>query len=224
MKSKIRVNRNCPKWHKHLYPLVWCAQHRFESARWSLRVHPFHSSGSGQWARHSFPYFLNLKLPLKGIRLTPPVYFTSVSILAKARTCDMNEVEASANAFFYKQSKWWLLIKNHKKSCIHDYFAIFWHFLLRLECAKIKGRHKNIFFFLFHVDHCPQFLFARVAAKMTFLFLLRFLFVLFALRWPGGGSEGKRRQKYLICIFYDQLLLQRKHRYNISVARGLQKR
>ena len=111
MKSKIRENRNCPKWHKHLYPLVWCAQHRFESARWSLRVHPFHSWGSGQWARHSFPYFSNLKLPLKGIRSTPPVYFTSVSILAKARTCDMNEVEASANAFFYKQSKWWVGIR-----------------------------------------------------------------------------------------------------------------
>ena len=137
--------------------------------------------------------------------------------------------------FFYKQSKWWLWINHQKKSCIHDYFAIaekenaakklvFWHFLLRLECAKIKGRHKNIFFFLFHVDHCSQFLFAGVAAKMTFLFLLRFLFVLFALCWPGGGSEGKRRQKYLICIFYDQLMLQRKHRYNISVARGLQKR
>ena len=134
---------------------------------------------------------------------------------------------------FWIEDNWVFVLQ--VKSCIHDYFAIaekenaakklvFWHFLLRLECAKIKGRHKNIFFFLFHVDHCSRFLFARVAAKMTFLFLLRFLFVLFALRWPGGGSEGKRRQKYLICIFYDQLLLQRKHRYNISVARGLQKR
>ena len=36
--------------------------------------------------------------------------------------------------------------------------------------------------------------------------------------------EGKQNRKLLICIFYDQLFLQRKHRYNILVHGGLQKR
>ena len=105
--------------------------------------------------------FCYLKLPLKGIPSTPPIYFTSVSFLfsawiSKARTCDMNEVEASANALKKKQSIWWLWDIHQKKFCIHDYFAIaqkknaakklvFWHFLLWLECAKIKGEAQKYF-------------------------------------------------------------------------------
>ena len=213
MKSKIRVNRNCPKWHKHLYPLVWCAQHRFESARWSLRVHPFHSWGSGQWAGHSFPYFLNLKLPLKGIRSTPPVYFTSVSILAKARTCDTNEVEASANAFFLQTIKIialnkpskevlhsWLFRNSRERECGKEI-----GFLTLSSTARVcknKGEAQEYLLLFISRRSLPTVLVCSSCCQDD-LFVssplpLRIICPLLTRRWVGGKKETKISDMYLL--------------------------
>ena len=67
------------------------------------------------------------------------------------------------------------------------------------------------YLFLLQVDHCPQFLFAQVSAEITFLFHTLFYF---SPSYSDQEVEGETKQKLLICIFYDQLFLQRKHRYN----------
>merc|ERR1712192_309358 len=94
--------------------------------------------------------------------------------------------------------------------------------LFSFRSKKKLSAQKNICFLSFRVDHCPLFLFAEVAAKITFLFLIHFLLE-FSPSLTKSLGENKT-ENYLICIFYDQLFLQRKHRYNISVHGGLQKR
>ena len=93
-----------------------------------------------------------------------------------------------------------------------------WNFFLQ----NIRWSSQKYLFLSFRVDHCPLFLFAEVAAKITFLFLIHFLLE-FSPSLTKSLGENKT-ENYLICIFYDQLFLQRKHRYNILVHGGLQKR
>ena len=58
-----------------------------------------------------------------------------------------------------------------KRNCITEKTFLVMAFLLGAKFCQILREHKNICFF-FPVDHCPHFLFARVAAKITFSSLL----------------------------------------------------
>jgi len=108
--------------------------------------------------------------------------------------------------------------RSKKKLSAQKSHFLCWNFFLQ----NIRWSSQKYLFLSFRVDHCPLFLFAEVAAKITFLFLIHFLLE-FSPSLTKSLGENKT-ENYLICIFYDQLFLQRKHRYNISVHGGLQKR
>jgi len=91
--------------------------------------------------------------------------------MAKASMCETNKVEAAQNASENNHQ--------HQQSClsvccIQDYFQrncqhvekIF--LVLEFLLGKYKVELSQKYLFLFRVDHCPQFLFAQVAAKITF--------------------------------------------------------
>jgi len=58
-----------------------------------------------------------------------------------------------------------------KRNCQHTEKTFL---VLDFLFAKYKVELSQKYLFLFRVDHCPLFLFAQVAAKITFLFLILF--------------------------------------------------
>ena len=107
------------------------------------------------------------------------------------------------------QSIWCIQDYFRKRNCRHaEKIFLVLEFLSAKYMVEISSQK---YLFLLQVDHCPQFLFAQVVAEITFLFHTLFYF---SPSYSDQEVEGETKQKLLICIFYDQLFLQRKHRYN----------
>ena len=118
-----------------------------------------------------------------------------------------------------------------RKIIISTYFWSIWcfHNYFRKEIASAQKRHFlccNFRFAKYKVEPSQKYLFWSLPTVLIcsgccqdhfFCFSSFSLFSIF-------DKETKQKIICLICIFYDQLFLQRKHRYNILVHGGLQKR
>ena len=104
---------------------------------------------------------------------------------------------------FYKQLNWWLWDNQQKKFCILNYFAtppkenaakklVFWHFLLWLECAKIKGEAQKYFFsFYFTSITAHSSCLSELVPRWPFCFF----FASSSYYLPFADQEVGRREK-----------------------------